>query len=86
MPPRVQMGLPMTCVIRKSRPMKLSDWLTETGVTQAELAARTGLSEPTISRLVLGRNRPSWKAIDAIRRETGGRVTAADYEPAEAAA
>jgi len=58
--------------------MTLRDWLTEQGITRAEFAARVGVSEVQITR-VINRNRgASLRLAVAIERETGGRVRPGD--------
>jgi len=60
--------------------MKLETWLARQGITQAELAKLSNVSQPTISRLLNGETPlPSWTTITRLHQATGGAVTANDF-------
>lgn len=65
--------------------MTLDQYLSEKGETDTSFAARVGISQPQISRLRRGVSRPSWSAIEAITKNTEGKVTANDWQAREAA-
>lgn len=44
------------------------------GLTQQELAARTGMSQPVIARLESGAHMPSWATLAAILKAIDGQV------------
>ena len=54
-------------------------------ITDAEFGAMVGLSQSQISRLRSGRFRPSWAAMEAIQKATGGEVAPNDWAQREAA-
>jgi DNA-binding transcriptional regulator YdaS (Cro superfamily) len=64
--------------------MKLSDFLTNAGMTDVEFAARIGRASSTVNRWRHERTRPEWDAIVQIERATKGAVTANDFIPAPA--
>ena len=67
--------------------MKLSQYLEAVALTDTAFAAKVGMSQSQISRLRRGLSKPSWDAVAAIERATGGKVKAADFAgPKEAAA
>jgi transcriptional regulator with XRE-family HTH domain len=41
---------------------------------QVELAKEVGMSEPTISKILSGKRRPSWRVAKALARATGSAV------------
>jgi len=45
------------------------------------LAKKTGLAQSSISRLSNGLQKPSWEAMAAIDKATGGAVAPADWFP-----
>jgi transcriptional regulator with XRE-family HTH domain len=59
--------------------MKLDAYLTRHKLTQVEFARASGISQPTIARLVRGTRRPSLAMIERIHTATHGRVTARDW-------
>ena len=61
--------------------MRLSDYLKKTGTTQSAFADKIGRSVASVSRLASGEQRPDWDTIEAIERETGGKVTRKDFGP-----
>lgn len=65
--------------------MRLADWLKEKDITQTEFARRIGVTSGYVSQLCAGSFWPSRRVLIAIRRVTGGAVTANDFMPNEAA-
>lgn len=65
--------------------MKLAEYLTREGLSGAEFARRTGMSEGMISLLCRGETWLSKDTAQKIIKETGGEVTPTDFLPAEAA-
>lgn len=63
--------------------MKIADWLTQHGVTQAALARGVNLSEGSVSRIVAGSQRPSFDAMGRIDSFTGGAVSYHDWAHAD---
>jgi len=65
------------------RPMKLEKWFARSNLTQAQFAELSGLSQPTVSRLLdESKERsvlPTWETIRKIELATGGAVTALDF-------
>lgn len=59
--------------------MKLDTYIRETGTTEAELAARAGVSQPTVNRLRNGKGNHSLAILHAIHRATEGVVTPNDF-------
>lgn len=59
--------------------MFLADYLSAEKETRASFAARVDVHPVTVSKWCTGTMRPSWVQMDAILRETGGKVTAADF-------
>jgi transcriptional regulator with XRE-family HTH domain len=62
----------------------LDQWLKEKRMTQAEFAARIGVDQSTITRIIPGdgkrqTRRPSFELQALIMRETDGAVTANDF-------
>lgn len=60
------------------RLMTLDQYLTLTGETNTAFGARVGISQSQIGRL-RGGWKPSWDAIVAIEKATGGKVTPNDW-------
>ena len=58
--------------------MTLDAYLKTGVMSPAELARQSGLSAPSISRILFGEQSPSHDAIKAIVKATGGKVTAQD--------
>ncbi len=50
---------------------KLKELMAEMHITQAELAARSGLTKASISQYVNGKNKPRGKAVQAIAEALG---------------
>jgi len=66
--------------------MKLIDFLSEQGISQADFAGSIGVSPATVSRYITGDRAPSSIRVRKIKEVTNGRVTADDLlcgEPAE---
>lgn len=64
----------------------LTDYLDTKTETQSAFAARAGLSNSTLSRLLKGRIPPSPEVVEKVRAATEGEVTANDlYESWRAA-
>lgn len=59
--------------------MKLADYLEAENLTLKQFGDKIGRTEATVSRLARGLNKPDQETLDAILRETGGRVTANDF-------
>ncbi len=62
--------------------MKLADWLKRTGITQADFARATGVSQGRISQIVRG-EAPSLDLAMKIESATGGRVGTGDLAAAD---
>jgi Helix-turn-helix. len=58
--------------------MTLAQWLEKNDLTRAAFALRVGTTTATISRIAKGEQNIPLSLIDAIKRETGGEVTADD--------
>lgn len=65
--------------------MKLSDWLKREGLSKAEFARRTALSEGMVSLLCRDATWLSKETAKTIKDTTGGDVTPNDFLPVEAA-
>ena len=61
------------------RMRQLSKFLRESEVTQAQFAARVGLSQATVSKLASGTLSPSLQVAVRIERATGGAVCVASW-------
>ena len=59
--------------------MTLSEYLAETKATEAEIARRTGLSQPTINRIRNGVGNPTIDVLKRIAEATEGRVTPNEF-------
>ena len=59
--------------------MTLADYLAERGITNTQFARAIDRADSTVSRLVRGLQRPEWRTMEAIKRETGGAVTPDDF-------
>lgn len=60
--------------------MTLEAWLKKNKITQDEFAEQTGISQSTISKMIKGRQKPSFDHLVIIERETKGKVKFADFE------
>ena len=61
--------------------MTLNEFISERRGLLREIAAKTGLSESSVSRLASGKQSPSLDAMRKIQLATDGAVTAADWLP-----
>ena len=59
--------------------MTLADFMKLTGKTDAALAHELGLNRSTVTKLRLGKSRPSFKVLMAIDYVSKGQVKAADF-------
>lgn len=59
--------------------MKLSDWLKQEKMTQAQFAELIGSDQGHVSDLVRGKMRPRLENVVRIEKSTRGAVTAADW-------
>jgi transcriptional regulator with XRE-family HTH domain len=57
----------------------LVEWMQSTGISQNEMARRTGIAQTTIGRWCKGHNIPSLDAAMKIEDFTFGKVRAADW-------
>lgn len=55
----------------------LEHWLNKKGLTQRAFAARNGLTQATVSRVIRGLRRPTMKTATKIERGTAGAVSLA---------
>lgn len=68
--------------------MKLTAWLTDSKVSDAEFASRIGVSRQALWRYRAGDRIPKRDVMERIKAATGGAVTPADFyesQPREAA-
>lgn len=63
----------------------LKTFLDEKRLTLREFAGEVGKPISTVHGWVTGRRKPQWSDIPAIERATGGKVTARDFVPQQAA-
>ena len=69
--------------------MKLKEWRQNENISAVEFGRRTGVSHAAVLRWEAGKRMPRPAHMASIERETGGKVTAADFyadAPAGAAA
>lgn len=59
--------------------MTLTEWRTQERLTMQQAADRLGISQPTISRLEGGKQRPDWDTLELLREKTSGAVTPNDF-------
>lgn len=59
--------------------MRLGDWLDQQGITASAFALMIGVQPSAVSKMRLGRSRPSWPTLDRIAEVTGGAVTPNDF-------
>jgi transcriptional regulator with XRE-family HTH domain len=64
--------------------MRLDQYLSHIGVSDAEFGARIGRSRSAISRLRRGKTTPDWNTVSRIVVATNGAVTANDFLPEQA--
>jgi len=62
----------------------LKKFLKETGQTQAELAAKIGTSKTYVNHIITGFKMPGDDLIEAMIRESGGKLTYRDFRPDKA--
>lgn len=63
--------------------MRLSDYLAQKGLSDADFAAKIGIDRSNVSRLRRTGQIPSPEVMRAIIKETGGRVTPNDFFEAD---
>lgn len=51
--------------------IRLQRYMSETGISQAELARRVGVKQPTVWGWINGRSAPSAKTLVVLSRQTG---------------
>jgi DNA-binding transcriptional regulator YdaS (Cro superfamily) len=62
--------------------MQLQEWLDNERITYTDFAKRVGTKHArTVERYAKGARHPRPAMMAAIRRETGGKVTADDFQP-----
>jgi transcriptional regulator with XRE-family HTH domain len=61
--------------------MKLSAWLSDKGVSDADFGAMIGRSRSAVSRLRREETQPDWETAAKIREATNGAVTPNDFLP-----
>jgi transcriptional regulator with XRE-family HTH domain len=66
--------------------MTLSEYMKQKQITQVQLAARLGVHQGTIARLVSGDRSPSWELAAKIERATAGHVPVAVWAQREGGA
>lgn len=62
--------------------MTLDDYITETGTTEAEIAAVAGCSQSTINKVRNGVGNPTFGLLKRISAATGGVFQPGDFTPA----
>ena len=60
--------------------MKLEQWLKSNNMSAAAFAKRIGVARCSVYRYVSGERVPSRTYMGAILKETGGKVTANDFD------
>ena len=63
----------------------LSTYLSENDLTQEAFAAAISVRQATVSRLVSGKQKPSWSLAQRIEQATGGAVPMLAWAPGETA-
>jgi len=61
--------------------MKLRDYLSANGLSASAFAGMVGTAQPTISRILNGKRRPSPSMAREIERITGGKVRRHELRP-----
>jgi transcriptional regulator with XRE-family HTH domain len=64
--------------------MKLSDYLSENGLTQAQFAQLVGASQQAVAMWVIGDRTPRAAQMRKVKDATGGTVTPNDFLPSAA--
>lgn len=59
--------------------VKLRDYLDRYGITISTMARSLGMSRATISKLVNGKGRPSWRTAQRVQNYTQGEVSASSW-------
>lgn len=59
--------------------MTLTEWRAQEKLTMQQAADLLGLSQPSISRLESGKQRPDWDTLELLREKTAGAVTPNDF-------
>lgn len=59
--------------------MKLGEWMEESQLDDAAVAARVRSDRSTISRVRRGMHKPSWELVEKLRDVSDGKVTANDF-------
>jgi len=65
--------------------MKLKTYLDAEGITMYAFAKSLGVTPEAVRMWCMGERTPRWKAIQAIRSATDGKVDIRDFEPGVAA-
>lgn len=65
--------------------MKLQDYIVSEQLTYTAFAKTIGASPEAVRLWCLGVRTPRWKAVQAIRSATGGKVDIGDFEPEQVA-
>ncbi len=60
---------------------RLAELREEAGISQYELAKRSGVSKQALSRLELGEREPSWQTVRKIAHALGVSVAEFDTDP-----
>lgn len=63
--------------------MKLAEYMQREGLSQAEFARRTGLSQPMVCLWLSGKRRPGLESALAIESATAGEVPASSWLEAQ---
>lgn len=61
--------------------MKLAEYLSLSGLSDAQFANLIGRDRTSVSRLRRGETRPDWDTMQEIARHTKGAVTPNDFLP-----
>lgn len=59
--------------------MQITDWLTKNDISDADFAARVGVSRQALWRYKTGDRIPRRPILERIQSETGGQVQPADF-------
>lgn len=60
--------------------MKLSEYLTLKGMTATDFAKKAEVEVSTITRILRSERRPTWTTLTKIRKASGDKVRAIDFE------
>ena len=61
--------------------MQITDWLSKNTISDADFAARIGVSRQALWRYKSGERIPRPKILERIQLATGGKVKPADFFP-----